>query len=276
MDKDKFLKRKTTVNVILIFIIVILLLTGIISYIKNLVKEREMGDIIYGAMTNVETVTEKAEKALSVMERMSFSQNGTVLFVSIYNIDDEFEWEKFSDAIQKAKDEIWFRWDYIVVDVFHYKLGMILSIEINVDTMETKDCVWYDQEIKEDGVSEGASEDLTDASELIYQDENLVVKYTGITGSNTQYKVGLEIENKSDKTLTIQFRETSIDGVMVTPIGSIEIAPGKKALDGMSIWSDDAQNHPPKSIKSIETKLCVHTIYEHIIKSTNKKRSWIL
>ena len=65
------------------------------------------------------------------------------------------------------------------------------------------------------------------------------------------------IENLTDKTLTIQFRETSINGFMVNPIGSIEIASGKKAKDGMTMWGNEAKEYPMDKINGIETKFYV-------------------
>ena len=35
---------------------------------------------------------------------------------------------------------------------------------------------------------------------------------------------------------------------------SIEIAPGKKAQDGMTIWSDDAKKYPMDAVENVETK----------------------
>ena len=49
----------------------------------------------------------------------------------------------------------------------------------------------------------------------------------------------VEIENKLDKTITIQTRETSVDGVMSEPIFSCEIAAGKKAKDTITFDVDN-------------------------------------
>lgn len=95
---------------------------------------------------------------------------------------------------------------------------------------------------------------LKEESREIYRDENVIISYTGITGDEDYYNVNFIIENLSDRTITVQVRETSINGIMVTPICSIEVAPGKKAIDDMGIIGKDATNVPKSQVTNIETK----------------------
>lgn len=97
---------------------------------------------------------------------------------------------------------------------------------------------------------------LADKSQnkTIYKDKNVKITFTGITGDKDNYKINLTIKNKSNKTLTIQARETSINGIMIDPICSIEIAPKKIAKDYMSIAYDEADKVPMSEVKNIETK----------------------
>lgn len=97
----------------------------------------------------------------------------------------------------------------------------------------------------ETGVEEGG---------VLYQDENIIITFDGIDGEEDDYDVKFILENLSDKTLTVQARETSINGFMVDPICSMEVAPGKKAKDGMSIWGEDAEDNPMSEVENIETK----------------------
>lgn len=92
---------------------------------------------------------------------------------------------------------------------------------------------------------------------IVYEDGKIIVTYNGIGGKENNYKIKLIIENLTDKTLTVQVRETSINGFMVDPTCSIEIAPGKKAVDGMTIWGDDAELIPMSKVENIETKFHV-------------------
>ncbi len=99
--------------------------------------------------------------------------------------------------------------------------------------------------IKQSGESEDA---------VVYQDENVIIHYNGMSENGDNYDVNFTIENLSSKTLCVQFRETSINDFMVVPIGSIEIAPGKKAKDSMKIYGDEAEEYPMSSVESLETK----------------------
>lgn len=100
--------------------------------------------------------------------------------------------------------------------------------------------------------NEGGSERSEERN--IYTDENVVILYNGMSGNEREYSFNYTIENLTDKTLIVQVRETSINGYMVDPMCSIEIAPGKKAQDGMTIWSDDAKKYPMDAVENVETK----------------------
>lgn len=91
-------------------------------------------------------------------------------------------------------------------------------------------------------------------NELVYEDENVKIFFTGISGKETEYKINFTIENLSDKTLTVQLRESSVNGVMARVVCSIDIAPGKKAIDGATVWGESAELTPMSAVKNFETK----------------------
>lgn len=94
-------------------------------------------------------------------------------------------------------------------------------------------------------------------NKLIYQDDNVKIQYCGIKSNYMGYQLDLIVENLSSRTLTVQARETSINGFMVDPICSIEVAPGKKAQDGITIYGDDASRTPMNAVRDVETKFYV-------------------
>ena len=112
--------------------------------------------------------------------------------------------------------------------------------------------VWRFSDYIQKQLSEEKEESIE--SKEIYKDENVIITYTGMSGEENEYKFNYTIENLTEKTLIVQTRETSINGFMVDPMCSIEIAPGKKAQDGMEIWSEDAEKHPMSSVENVETK----------------------
>ena len=58
----------------------------------------------------------------------------------------------------------------------------------------------------------------------------------------------------SDKTLTVQLSESSVNGVMARVVCSIDIAPGKKAIDGGTVWGESAELTPMSDVTNFETK----------------------
>lgn len=151
MTDKELLKKKTIANRILMTIIVIFVVFGIISYKKHFdeKREREIGESIHNVMSDAETTLDKVEENLSVMDRMTFSDSGgMMLFISIYcGADDELKLGELADAIEKIKDEYWFKYDYVVVDIWNPQIGMVTSVEINLETMETRSHGWYDEEV---------------------------------------------------------------------------------------------------------------------------------
>lgn len=94
---------------------------------------------------------------------------------------------------------------------------------------------------------------------ILYQDDFLTITYDGMKESNLGYKLNFIIENVSDQKLTVQVRDTSLNGVMIDPMCSIEIAPGKTAKDGLTVFGEDAEETPVEDVEEFETKF-------HIIK----------
>lgn len=151
MTDKELLRKKTIQNRVLILAIIVLLIMGIVSYKMYFdeKREREIGESIRNAMSETETQLDKVEEKLSVMDRMTFSDSGgTILFISIYCWpDDELKLGELSEAIEELKDEYWFTYDYAVIEIWNSKLGMVTSIETNLETMETRSHGWYDEQI---------------------------------------------------------------------------------------------------------------------------------
>lgn len=95
---------------------------------------------------------------------------------------------------------------------------------------------------------------------IVYEDDNIIVEFTGLSDENGLggYNIDFQIENLSDTSLTIQNRETSINGFMVKLAAlSVDISPGKIANTSIMIFGDDAEEMPMDKIEEIETKLAI-------------------
>ena len=138
------------------------------------------------------------------------------------------------------------------------------SAQIYKTTTESKVTEVSKQEEKAESLPEKNEEKETKQSSnnksdnVLYQDDNIVITYQGISENYFGYDFDLLVENKTNRTLTVQVREMSINGFMVNmPACSIEIAPGKKARDGITIMLDDAENTPMNSVKTAEAKFAI-------------------
>lgn len=60
------------------------------------------------------------------------------------------------------------------------------------------------------------------------------------------------IENNSGKNITVQARNTSVNGYMVDPIFSVDVSNGKKANDGITIMQNDLDRYKIKTIADVE------------------------
>ncbi|HZK35233.1 MAG TPA: hypothetical protein VFD33_07985 [Bacillota bacterium] len=91
----------------------------------------------------------------------------------------------------------------------------------------------------------------------------VVVKRVSSEDSFWGADVYVFIENNSDKAITIQTRDVSINGFMVDPIFSSDIPAGKKAYDTITFMESDLEDNDISSIDELEMVL-------HII----EKESW--
>ena len=94
----------------------------------------------------------------------------------------------------------------------------------------------------------------------IYSDSNVIISYDGMYRDDSfigGYNVKLIVENLSDKTYTVTCTETSVNGYMANPLCAMEVAPGKKIADDMTIYGEDADRAPYGSVNSIETKFFI-------------------
>ena len=77
---------------------------------------------------------------------------------------------------------------------------------------------------------ETVKEESKEKNIVLLDNEKCKISYTGIDNTGaTGGKAKLIVENKTDKKITIQVRDVSLDGEMVEHICSIDVTPGKKS-----------------------------------------------
>lgn len=106
----------------------------------------------------------------------------------------------------------------------------------------------------------------TEKNILLMEDNNFKVTYTGKDMGILGPEIKLLIENKSDKTLTLQINELSADGMMLSPvILSSQVSSGMMARDEIIIMDEDIKNL--NDLKNIKGKFHICDLNDWAFKS---------
>lgn len=112
-----------------------------------------------------------------------------------------------------------------------------------------------------------------DDSGFIAYDGNgikVVVKKLNSSDSFWGSDVYLYIENNTNKDITVQANDVSINGFMVDPIFSCDVAAGKKVFDTMTFMESDLTDNGVSDISEIELKLHIFNMNSwDVIKDTD-------
>ena len=92
-----------------------------------------------------------------------------------------------------------------------------------------------------------------DSGSLAYEGNGVKIVVRGL---NTDGFFGPSViiyaENNSDKNVTIQSRDVSVNGFMIDPMFSCDVVKGKKAIDVMSFFESDIEENDITEIENIE------------------------
>lgn len=101
--------------------------------------------------------------------------------------------------------------------------------------------------------SETTEEREAPAEQVVLLDQNnLKITYTGIGEDFLGPQVSLLIENNSDQNYTVQTQGVSVNGFMMEPFFSEDVAPGKKSNCSISFLADDFSENGITEIENIE------------------------
>lgn len=110
------------------------------------------------------------------------------------------------------------------------------------------------------GSKDQAKEQAID--KVLYEKDGIKISTKGIFKDNFDTKLKLTIENNSDKAITIQSKDVSINGIMIDGILSSDIQSGKKANDTLNFFNNTLKENDITDVKDIELKF-------HIFNSDN-------
>ena len=98
--------------------------------------------------------------------------------------------------------------------------------------------------------------EVTLAETVIFDQGNVKITVTGI--NNTGFfgpEIKLLIENNSTQNLTVQTKDSAVNGAMIDTIFSEDVAAGKKANSAITLMSSELDASGIKTIKDIEFKI---------------------
>ncbi len=90
---------------------------------------------------------------------------------------------------------------------------------------------------------------------VIFDENGLKVTATGLEDGFMGEELKLLVENNTDQPYTVQARNVSINGSMVNPSMSVDVAPGKKSNDSMTFFSSNLENQGIDTINTLEFNL---------------------
>ena len=130
------------------------------------------------------------------------------------------------------------------------------------DTETWDDIVETDMITVSTSIAEGYVQNYDDSGEVLVETDGVKIVGKGLSASDSFWGPGviLYIENNSDKNITVQVRDVSINGFMVTSSMSEDVLVGKKAISAVQFFSTDLESNGIDDITSVE-------LYFHIFEA---------
>ena len=109
---------------------------------------------------------------------------------------------------------------------------------------------------------EGYAFTYDDAGQVAYEGNGVKIVVKGVSSDSSWFgpSVIVFIQNNADRMITVQARNVSVNGFMVEPIFSSDVAAGKVAIDDLTLMNSDIEANGIESIDEVE--LSFHVFYE--------------
>lgn len=130
------------------------------------------------------------------------------------------------------------------------------SVSIQTGTTDSTEAVTDVDEPTEEVAEAETAETI---NQVVYDDNNIKVTYTGIEEKPSRYEIMFLIENNNDDyTCCVQDRNLSVNGFMISGGISATVAPQKKKNDGISIYKSRLEENNIDSIENIEFTFAIY------------------
>ncbi|MDD6319580.1 MAG: hypothetical protein PUA63_01795 [Oscillospiraceae bacterium] len=93
-----------------------------------------------------------------------------------------------------------------------------------------------------------------DSGDLVYEGNDIKIVVKGLAEDASVFgpSIVVYIENNSDKNITVQTRDVSIDGFMVEAMFSCDVVAGKRAVDAITFMESDLTENEITAINDVE------------------------
>lgn len=133
----------------------------------------------------------------------------------------------------------------------------IATMEFSFHIMDAEtweDVVDTDTIIVNTSIASTYVQEVDDSGEVLVEANGVKIVGKGLSADDSFWGPGviLYIENNSDKNITIQTRDVSVNGFMVETIMSEEVVAGKKAMSAVQFLSTDLESNSITDITDVE------------------------
>lgn len=162
-------------------------------------------------------------------------------------------------AGKKATDTLTFSAEELEIR----NIETIIEIELSfhVFDAETWDAI-FDTEmvVVETSAAETHTQEYDTSGEVLLDQDGIKIIYQGMSENLFGPTVDLFIENNTETGITIQARDTSVNGFMIEPTFSVDLMPGKKAVDDLSFFDSDFEENNIETVTDIELRFHIFEI----------------
>ena len=135
-----------------------------------------------------------------------------------------------------------------------------MEFSFHIFDTETWD-TYYDSEIilVETSAAENYTQTFDDSGTEFYNANGIRIVGKGLSSEDSFFGPGLivYIENETGQNITVQARDTSVNGFMIDTSMSQDIVAGKKALTAVTFFSSSLEENAIEEIESVETSFVI-------------------
>jgi len=153
---------------------------------------------------------------------------------------------------KKANDSLTF----VEADLEACGIDAIADMELSFHVFDTTDWETYlDTEPIQIKTSIADTFEYTydDSGDLAYEGNDVKIVVKGLSEDDIfGPRIVVYIENNGDKDITVQTRDVSINGFMVEPLFSCDVAAGKRAVNAITFMETDLEENGITAIENVE------------------------